>query len=86
MGLIRFALPAFAIVGSFYFVAFTEENWKWKLLIFLLAGSSLVLQFAVPVHFVIPMLLPGRRHVLDHHLLETGPIETVPKETVCFVT
>jgi len=57
MGLIRFALPAFAIVGSFYFVAFTEENWKWKLLIFILAGTSLVLQFAVPVHFVIPMLL-----------------------------
>ena len=57
MGLIRFALPAFAVVGSFYFVAFTEENWKWKFLIFLLAGSSLVLQFVVPVHFVIPMIL-----------------------------
>ena len=57
MGLIRFVLPAFAVVGSFYFVAFTEENWKWKLLMFLLAGSSLVLQFVVPVHFVIPMIL-----------------------------
>ena len=31
MGLIRFALPAFAIVGAFYFVAFTEENISWKL-------------------------------------------------------
>ena len=57
MGMIRFVLPAFAVVGSFYFVAFTEEHWKWKLLIFLLAGSSLVLQFALPVHFSIPAVL-----------------------------
>jgi hypothetical protein len=58
MGLIRFFLPAFAIVGSFYFVAFTEEDRKWKLLIFLLTGTSLVLQFLFPdVPFVIPMIL-----------------------------
>ena len=57
MGMIRFILPAFAVVGSAYFVIFTEEHWKWKLLIFLLAGVSLVLQFVVPVHFVIPMLM-----------------------------
>ena len=57
MGMIRFILPALAIVGAFYFVAFTEEDKKWKLLIFLLTGASLVLQFLVPVHFVIPMLM-----------------------------
>jgi hypothetical protein len=55
--MIRFVLPAFAVVGSFYFVAFTEEHWKWKFLIFLLAGGSLALQFALPVHFAIPAVL-----------------------------
>ena len=57
MGLIRFVLPAFAVVGSAYFVFFTEENWKWKLLIFLLAGLALVLQFMLEVHFIVPLLL-----------------------------
>jgi len=55
--MIRFFLPAFALVGTVYFVCFTEENWKWKLLMFLMTGTSLVLQFVLVVHFLIPLLI-----------------------------
>jgi hypothetical protein len=54
---IRFILPAFALVGTVYFVCFTEEDWKWKLLMFLLTGTSFVLQFVFEVHFLIPLLI-----------------------------
>ena len=49
----------FGLVGSVYFIFFTEEDWKWKLL----AGGtmivSLLLQFvpALRVHFTIPVIL-----------------------------
>ena len=49
----------FGLIGSAYFVFFTEEDWKWKALA---AGTmivSLLLQFvpAFKVHFTIPVIL-----------------------------
>ena len=55
-----FLLPmVLGLVGSAYFVFFTEEDWKWKVLA---AGTmivSLLLQFvpALQVHFIIPVIL-----------------------------
>ena len=45
------------LIGSAYFVCFTEEDWKWKALA---AGTmivSLLLQFVLHVHFAIPVIL-----------------------------
>jgi hypothetical protein len=55
-----FLLPmVLGLVGSAYFVFFTEEDWKWKVLA---AGTmivSLLLQFVptLQVHFIIPVIL-----------------------------
>ena len=54
---ISFLTLALAVVGTVYFVAFTEEDRKWKALMVAMTAASLVLQFAVPVHFVIPLIL-----------------------------
>lgn len=55
-----FILPLlFGLVGSVYFIFFTEEDWKWKLLAGGTMIGSLLLQFvpALRVHFTIPVIL-----------------------------
>ena len=47
---------AVAVVGTGYFVKFTDENWKWKLLMIALTLGSLVFQFVIPIHFLIPLV------------------------------
>ncbi|HLF93334.1 MAG TPA: hypothetical protein VJB14_07725 [Planctomycetota bacterium] len=54
-----FWLPlALSVVGTGYFIHFTEMDRKWKVLSFLVTGTSLGLQL-VPqhVHFTIPLIL-----------------------------
>ncbi len=55
-----FILPmVVGLVGSAYFVFFTEEDWKWKVLAAGIMAASLLLQFvpALQVHFIIPVIL-----------------------------
>jgi hypothetical protein len=53
-----FWLPlALSVVGTGYFLFLTEEDRKWKALMAALTIAALILQFAVPVHFVIPLIL-----------------------------
>jgi hypothetical protein len=49
------------LVGSIYFVFFTEEDWKWKGLASGTMIVSLLLQFipALQVPFIIPLVLQG---------------------------
>ncbi len=52
-----FWLPlALSVVGTAYYLFFTEENWKLKALMTALTVASLVLQFVFmfKVHFLIP--------------------------------
>jgi ABC-type siderophore export system fused ATPase/permease subunit len=50
---------ALGVVGSVYYVFFTEEDWKWKALAAGTMVLSLLLQFvpALRVHFSIPLIL-----------------------------
>ena len=53
-----FWLPlALSVVGTGYFLFLTEEDKKWKALMAALTIAALILQFAVPVHFAIPVIL-----------------------------
>ena len=53
-----FWLPlALSVVGTGYFLCLTEEDRKWKALMAALTVAALILQFAVPVHFAIPVIL-----------------------------
>jgi hypothetical protein len=45
-----------ALVGTVYFVKFTDENWKWKLLMIVLTLGSLLFQWVIPLHFLIPLI------------------------------
>lgn len=53
LGLVSLAT---AVVGTVYFVKVTDENWKWKVLMIGLLVASLVFQFLIPVHFLIPLI------------------------------
>jgi len=48
---------ALAVVGTIYFVAFTDEDRKWKILMVVMTATSLVFQFVVMVHFAVPLIL-----------------------------
>ncbi len=55
-----FILPmVLGLVGSVYFIFFTEEDWKWKLL----AGGTIIVSLllqcvpALQVHFAIRVIL-----------------------------
>lgn len=54
-----FWLPlALSVIGTGYFVLYTEVDRKWKLLAFSLVGLSLVLQLLpAKVPFIVPLLL-----------------------------
>ena len=53
-----FLLPlALSVVGTGYFVFLTEEDRKWKALMTALTVAALILQFGIPVHFAIPVVL-----------------------------
>ncbi|HEX7898828.1 MAG TPA: hypothetical protein VF950_13775 [Planctomycetota bacterium] len=55
-----FWLPlALSVVGTAYFLFFTEEDRKWKALMTALTVASLILQFGFTfqVHFAIPAVL-----------------------------
>ena len=55
-----FWLPlALSVVGTAFFVFFTEEDWKWKSLMAVLTIVALVLQFGFmfQVHFAVPAVL-----------------------------
>ena len=54
--MLSLATLAVAVVGTGYFVKFTDENWKWKLLMIALTLGSLVFQFVIPIHFLIPLV------------------------------
>jgi hypothetical protein len=54
-----FWLPlALSVVGTGYFIHFTDMDWKWKLTAFLGTGLSLALQLMpAHVHFTLPLIL-----------------------------
>ncbi len=57
---IIFRLPlVLSVVGTGFFVFFTEEDWKWKSLMAALTVAALILQFGFmfKVHFLLPLAL-----------------------------
>ena len=54
-----FYLPlAISVIATGFFLFFTDEDWKWKVLALVLVGLSLGLQL-IPdlVHWLVPMLI-----------------------------